>query len=146
MTNDPSFFDAPGYLPPRYDLTGDGVIFTLSRVTKDDITDGMSNTYLLGEKYLIPDDWMNGLEGTDNNPIYAGFDWDWERWAGNGVIRDQPGRHDWVSFGSAHATGVNMIMCDGSAHGISYSIDMQTHTNLCCRNDGQTIDWTKAGY
>ena len=37
------------------------------------ITDGTSNTYLLGEKYLIPDNYFDGEEATDNNPVYAGY-------------------------------------------------------------------------
>ena len=77
----------------------DGVIFTTSMIRFIDITDGKSTTYLLGEKYLNPDHWSDGQEGTDNNPLYGGFDWDWERWASNGPIQDQQGLSDFVSFG-----------------------------------------------
>jgi len=65
-SGDPSFADVPGYKYPN--LTGEGVIYSLSMVTFAKVTDGLSNTYLLGEKYLNSDNYDNSLEGTDNNP------------------------------------------------------------------------------
>ena len=84
-----------------------GVIFTTSAVRIKDIPDGMSHTYMLGEKYLIPDHYLDGLEGTDNNPLYAGFDWDWERWGGPETpldvsyqpSRDRRGESNFIKFG-----------------------------------------------
>ena len=38
-----------------------GMSYLRSRVTMADITDGTSNTYMLGEKYLTPDNYYNGL-------------------------------------------------------------------------------------
>jgi prepilin-type processing-associated H-X9-DG protein len=141
---DPSFFDSPGFQPPSLNKF-DGVIAStyLSKVAA--ITDGASNTYFLGEKYLIPDHYFDGVEGTDNNPVYAGFDWDYQRWALQTIPpspphQDTPGVSDAYSFGSAHAGQFNMVFCDGSVHPISYSIDLETHRRLTCRNDGQPVD------
>jgi hypothetical protein len=47
-----------------------------------DITDGLSKTYLLGEKYVNADCYYNGIDGGDNQPMFAGYDWDYDRWGG----------------------------------------------------------------
>ena len=49
-----------------------GVVFTGSQVRKDDITDGVTNTYLLGEKYLNPSNYTNGTDLSDSNCMYSG--------------------------------------------------------------------------
>jgi prepilin-type N-terminal cleavage/methylation domain-containing protein/prepilin-type processing-associated H-X9-DG protein len=140
-TNDPSFADAPGFVYPTFAF--DGVMNSVTLLKIATITDGTSNTYLLGEKYLIPDHYFDGLEGTDNNPVYAGMDWDWHRWSTTNPKQDTPGLSDYYCFGSAHAAGFNMAFCDGSVHSISFSIDPVTHQHLCCRNDGQPVDQSK---
>jgi prepilin-type N-terminal cleavage/methylation domain-containing protein len=131
----------------------DGVIFTTSVVRFVHITDGTNNTYLLGEKYLNPDHWTDGGEYTDNNPLYSGFDWDWERWGwytsatDNGApMQDQPGNSQYEVFGSAHPAVLNMVMCDGSVHAIAYTIDPQVHYYLCSRNDGKVFSKAALGY
>ena len=37
-----------------------GIVYVGSMIKIADVTDGTSNTYLLGEKYLVPDDYENG--------------------------------------------------------------------------------------
>jgi prepilin-type N-terminal cleavage/methylation domain-containing protein len=119
--------------------TVNGVIYTASMTRYADITDGTNNTYLLGEKYLDPDHYNDGLDGTDNEPIYNGFDWDFERWADIGLVQDQPGQDLDAPFGSAHSAVVNMVMCDGSVHSVPYTLDPQINTYLCCRNDAKVF-------
>lgn len=138
--SDPAAFDAPGFSPPAYleDKTFfDGVIQPLSMFTVADVSDGMSNTYIIGEKYLMPENWKTGMDATDNNPLFSGFDWDWQRWSMNGPKLDKRGVSDWSSFGSSHTTGLNMAMCDGSVKFTNYSISPTVFTRMCGRNDGE---------
>ena len=98
-SGDPSFADAPGYTFPTFGY--DGVMNCLALPKMASITDGASNTYLLGEKYLIPDHYFDGMEGTDNDPVYSGIDWDWHRWSTTAPKQDTPGLSDFYCFESS---------------------------------------------
>jgi prepilin-type N-terminal cleavage/methylation domain-containing protein/prepilin-type processing-associated H-X9-DG protein len=140
--SDPAITDAPGFAWP--DQSGcDGPICCTTNVQPAQIRDGLSNTYLLGEKYLVPDHYLDGLEGTDNNPVYAGFDWDYMRWADSTPLQDTPGVSDFNPWGSAHSGTFNMAFCDGSIHSISYSIDPTIHLYLGGRSDQHVVDGSK---
>jgi prepilin-type N-terminal cleavage/methylation domain-containing protein/prepilin-type processing-associated H-X9-DG protein len=119
-----------------------GVILQTYGVTSADIKDGLSSTYLVGEKYMNPDNYLNGLDGGDDNPLYLGFDWDTSRAGGSEMAldatytlkRDQPGVANTYTFGSAHGATLNMAFCDGSVKGVSYDIDLAIHVRLTSRN------------
>ena len=123
-------------------LTFDGVIFLRSQTTMSDIRDGTSNTFLLGEKYLNPDNYATGLDGSDNENMYTGFDCDTDRWTFESDLprQDQSGTSDIFCFGSVHAAGFNMAFCDGSVRSISYSISAKTYSYLGNRKDEKPID------
>ena len=53
-------------------------------------------------------------------------------------------RKDLHRYGSAHPNSLNMAMCDGSVHAISYSIAGKTFRRLGGRVDGQIVDPKKA--
>ena len=136
-----------------------GVIGFHSEIKISQISDGTSKTYLVGEKFVAPvmyDDntTVVAREGYgDNQSMYAGFEWDNQRVAyrptnenyyqpNSGVETWQPSADTdddvmkrYVSFGSAHSGGLNMVFCDGSVQTVSYDIDVDTHRLQAIRND-----------
>lgn len=119
-----------------------GIFFAGSQVKIRDITDGTANTYLIGEKYLNALCYSTGDGAGDNENMYMGDNGDIVRWADPDYMpaRDTPGANYYVMFGSAHPTGFNAVMCDGSVHLISYDIEYETNRRLHNRKDGQPID------
>lgn len=127
-----------------------GIIYHRSQVTTHRVTDGMSRTYLLGEKHSHPS--RRGLagqfDGGDDEVAYVGFDFENCRWGASLEFpqlpprwdRDDPGHKiSEQSFGSAHPSGCNFVMCDGSARRISYDIDPDVHRWLSNRKDQRQI-------
>jgi prepilin-type N-terminal cleavage/methylation domain-containing protein/prepilin-type processing-associated H-X9-DG protein len=132
-----------------------GIVFPGSMIKIVDITDGTSNTYLVGEKYMNVDYYVTGYDGGDNELALLGFDMDIARWGALYGIsnptapvlvppqQDTPGvtgQLYYTAFGSSHANGFQMGFCDGSVKMINYSIDPAIHRWLCVRNDGKLID------
>ncbi|MBN1394909.1 MAG: DUF1559 domain-containing protein [Pirellulales bacterium] len=124
-----------------------GISYCGSMITMADITDGASHTYLLGEKYLNPDNYDTGLAPDDNSDTWQGDNADTARWSGVTPsdllppLQDTPGDDtNWRSFGSAHANGFHMAFCDGSVQMINYSINPETHRLMSNRKDGMAID------
>ncbi len=126
-----------------------GVIFRRSVCKIADITDGTSNTYLAGERYIRPEAYETGTDADDDQGWDVGYDYDTTRWTSmNNVppyqyvppLQDQPGYESDVAFGSAHAISFSMAFCDGSVQWISYSINPETHRRLGNRKDGMGVD------
>jgi prepilin-type N-terminal cleavage/methylation domain-containing protein/prepilin-type processing-associated H-X9-DG protein len=125
-----------------------GAAFCGSMITMADVTDGTSNTYLLGEKYVWPDAYLNGGDWGDNESALVGDNQDIARWTYMGrfggilyPLQDTPGLYVWEGiFGSAHASGFNMAFCDGSVQQMNYEIDIIVHKNLGNRRDDTPID------
>ena len=131
----------------------DGVSFQCSQVTPAAISDGLTNTFFAGEKYLNPNYYLNGMDIGDDNSLTDGFDHDVVRWGPQRVrptaplLRTLPcaTRPAFVPLAptclaSAHPAGVTFVFCDGSVKLISYTINTTVYMNLCCRNDGQNSD------
>jgi prepilin-type processing-associated H-X9-DG protein len=104
-----------------------GVIYRRSEVKLSDITAGVSNTYLLGEKYLDPNKYGSGTDPADNETLYSGFNNDINRCTATPPLLDTPGKGDKFSFGSAHPAALNMAYCDGSVRGVEYSVNAAIH-------------------
>jgi prepilin-type processing-associated H-X9-DG protein len=127
------------YGASNWELTGVVQQYLPKRIT--DITDGTSNTLMIGEKRLNL--LFLGQVQTDDDTGYAsGWDQD--------IIRrtDIPPAPDYSApsgdgekrFGSSHPSRFNAVFADGSVRPISYSIDPTTFKYLGNMNDGQTIN------
>ena len=121
-----------------------GIIFQRSEVRQADVSDGLTNTYLIGERYLNPDayaDFITGHYQCDDDQAWPmGYDYDINRWAEIAPMQDTPGFGGCETlFGSIHPGGFNVAVCDGSVHTINYSINMETHRRLANRKDNRPV-------
>lgn len=121
-----------------------GLVFVRSEFAIAHVRDGASNTYLIGEKYVSPDNYATGMCSGDNQSPYHGDDRDSVRFTGSAgqplpPRQDQGGADLSWNFGSAHSGGFNMSMCDGSVRTISYAINPTVHKNLGHRASAAVI-------
>jgi len=119
-----------------------GVSFRRSTIGIHRVTDGTSNTYLIGEKYLSSRHYDDGVSNADNETWCTGFNNDNFRTGSHLPLQDREKivSSESLRFGSAHPTVWLMSFCDGSTHTISFDIDGQTHKLLANRRDGQVIE------
>jgi prepilin-type N-terminal cleavage/methylation domain-containing protein/prepilin-type processing-associated H-X9-DG protein len=118
----PSFWSAS-----PYNRKWMGVIYMRSQIRIADISNGTSNTYLLGEKYLNPSDYSTGNDYGDNESMYVGADNDINRLTLDPPLRDTRGYQSLSRFGSAHVGGCNMLYCDGRVELVAYDVDPAVH-------------------
>ena len=147
--------------------TESGTIYAGSQVSIKQVPDGLTKTYLIGEKSLQPHCYEGQGTGdcpADNGTVYEGHDWDILRWAGTGnqiptTAVPAAGATDWrplkdadntdakwgeINFGSQHSAGCYFVMCDSSVQSISYTVDQRIHYKLSNRRDGMQVDVTAA--
>jgi prepilin-type processing-associated H-X9-DG protein len=142
----PSTLAAAASYPWNSPQKCNGIMFQHKVYRMADISDGASNTYLVGEKYIDANDYFTFDILGDAQPMYIGFDMDTCRCAASVPLQDTAGYTDPFRFGSAHAAGTHMAFCDGSVQSVSYSIDPTIHKYLANRNDGHTVDAKKLTY
>ena len=63
-----------------------------------------------------------------------------KKWAQTGPIRTGRALRQYHHSVARTRAAANYVFCDGSVHGISYSIDAQTWIRVGIRNDGLPID------
>ncbi|MGB8854502.1 MAG: DUF1559 domain-containing protein [Pirellulales bacterium] len=113
----------------------DGLLFRMSALRTAAVRDGMSSTYLLGEKYVAAGLAEKGTDAGDTLPLFVGYSDDNLRWAYNAPLQDQRGLSRPQAFGSPHGGGVTMSFADGSVRAIPFDIDPAVHEALAGRND-----------
>mgnify|MGYP006279642053 CR=1 FL=1 len=124
------------------DGPGDGVILS-NYFNKEKrfsaISDGTSNTMLIGEKCMIIEKYASGTDD-DNQGTGGGMVQDIARYGNIQPERDYRMRNNetWTKkkFGSAHFGGFNTIRCDASAFRVSYSVDLANMTKYTKIDDG----------
>lgn len=115
-----------------------GIAFVGSKWSLRDITDGTSNTLLVGEKYMEVGSVGQGYG--DDQTMYLGDDADVRRWCMFPPVRDRRNFDDPDRFGGMHPAGCQFVFCDGSARPVPYTIDATVFRRLGNRKDGQVID------
>ena len=134
--------DTRWYAWPNYDATG--ICFLRSRVKVADIRDGTSKTILAGEKNLPSKRYRTGDDLGDDQSMCSGEDFDTRRGANVGLfpVNDRSLVNSEARFGSAHANGCHLLLCDGAVRLASYAIGPYVFEHLGNRNDGEGVsDW-----
>ncbi len=115
-----------------------GVSYVTSTVRFSDISDGLTNTYLIGEKYINQIHHQTGQDRGDDQAAFVGDDGDIRRWTGSPPMSDRARVDNTGVFGGMH-NGCLFVMCDGSVRVVSYSIDSLAHRWLGNRKDGRSV-------
>jgi prepilin-type N-terminal cleavage/methylation domain-containing protein/prepilin-type processing-associated H-X9-DG protein len=126
------------YAASNYEETG--VVRYRYPVRLAEVTDGTSNTLLVGDKRLNRGR-LGRTQDDDDTGYATGFD--------NDVVRytDRPPAPDYnaptgdgdLRFGSSHTGGFNVVFGDGSVRLLSYAISPVTFQYLGNRSDGQVL-------
>jgi hypothetical protein len=121
------------YLSP---ITGEygvnGISFRRSEVSLRHITDGASNTYLIGEWHVTPDEYDMVGEGgawcASLTSHACGFE--------QPILDGADGTNPFTTFGSAHPSGFHVAYCDGRVHFVAYDVALGVHRAAANRKDG----------
>ena len=109
---------------------GEGVFFYLSRTRFAEISDGLSNTFMVGERGTKQGNsvWAGVVEGANEAMC---------RVVGVGDHVPNDPHHHFDDFSSFHPGGVHFLYGDGSVHRLNNQIDLHVYQALCTRGGGE---------
>lgn len=115
-----------------------GAFGMASHTRLSDISDGPTNTFLVGERRLDKDFrgaiWMRATNKTGTymqGSSVVGT-------CGRNLNNIKQSRY--IGFSSQHLDGAFFLMCDGAVHFVHENISVKVYRNLGRRNDGNIID------
>lgn len=102
------------------------------------ITDGLSNTIIVGERRCNMARRNDPTMADENNGWIDGYDWDTVRWGYEMFAPDYRSTsiNSSREFGSQHPAGCQFVFADGSVRMLSYSMELQVFRNGLERDDG----------
>jgi len=116
-----------------------GVIRRYRPVRFREVTDGASNTLLVGEKRMNLAH-LGEPQGDDNEGYTVGWNEDTIRRTSRSPLPDHLGEGTGEKlFGSSHPYGINAVFLDGSVRQIAYRIDKRVFNALGNISDGETV-------
>jgi prepilin-type N-terminal cleavage/methylation domain-containing protein/prepilin-type processing-associated H-X9-DG protein len=122
-------------------LEGSGVVETDPAVRIADITDGTSNTLMVGEKRLNLSNLGQRQEDSDDIGYTAGWNGDTLRSTYQSPEQDYLGSEpEEQLFGSSHPGRFNAVFADGSVRTIAYGVDPDIFYRLGDISDGEVVD------
>jgi prepilin-type processing-associated H-X9-DG protein len=120
-----------------------------SKISFKSITDGLSKTFLVGEKHVPPKEYAK--VATPDDSIYEGdFVTNHSRAAGLLYPPAESGDYDadgstagkpyWGNlFGSRHPGVTQFVFCDGSVRSVPTNIDLVVYEAMATRNQGEVV-------
>ena len=133
-----------GYPFPPQTWRSNGVIAPLGRIRPSHVSDGLSKTYLLGERpiQISTDISARSGSGSEQENQYELFSGHVQGIYKRTNLPPAPFRVGVVSgapttFGSRHADACGMAFCDGSVRNVSFSVSSTVHSALGTRDGGE---------
>ncbi|MEO2033359.1 MAG: DUF1559 domain-containing protein, partial [Planctomycetaceae bacterium] len=114
---------------------GDGIFFHNSTTRIRDVTDGTSNTFVVGERVTrVAEGWHSTWVGMVSKGEEA-----FQRILGSAdhVPNDRAAHFD--DFSSQHTGGAQFCLADGSVHFLSENIDLSVYRSLATRAGGELV-------
>jgi prepilin-type N-terminal cleavage/methylation domain-containing protein len=120
-----------GTLPAGVQCKSDGSFFHNSEIRFADLKDGLSQTFVAGERSsrLEYSTWVGTVEGIDCAP---------GRLLGTALYPPNAGGHA-HDFSSEHPSGTHFLLGDGSVRLIPETIERNLYLGLCTRAGGESL-------